>query len=358
MPEGQEALEGCMFAAHPRAATSSLVAIAVSTITLMAQGDTRADRVRTAAVATSIAASTIRAPSGQVGIVDQNHGRVMIFDVAFRDWNREAQWSWTPHGAGWVNLSDVKFRSYGGRNTVLVAASGGKVATVDLTTRRETWSAEPGGNPHAIELLPTGAVAVASSTGGRLTLYGKDQHQASDTEKFERAHAVLWDPDNRLLWALGGDQLCSYRIGGSANAPRFDAGKRCKQLPLDGPRQNGESLAEAVDAHDLSPVHGNPAEMWFSTRHAVYLYNIRQSSIRRVPGSISQPDIKSVGNQAGGWVVTSQVKHANPPPHGKTIPSWGSPNIWLYNPDGSYLGNRFVRGAAIYKARPVVWERR
>lgn len=180
--------------------------------------------------------------------------------------------------------------------------------------------------------MPTGAVAVASSTGGRLTLYGKDQHQASDTKKFERAHAVLWDPENRLLWALGGDQLCSYRIGGSASAPRFDAGKRCKQLPLDGPRKHGESLAEAVDAHDLSPVHGNPAELWFSTRHAVYVYNIRQSSIRRAPGSISQLDIKSVGNQAGGWVATSQAKHANPPPPGKTIPTWGSPNIWLYNP--------------------------
>ncbi|GAB3138881.1 hypothetical protein GCM10027290_07050 [Micromonospora sonneratiae] len=35
--------------------------------------------------------------------------------------------------------------------------------------------------------------------------------------------------------------------------------------------------------------------------------------------------------------------------------TWGNGNVWLYRLDGSYAGNRWVRGAAIYQARPVVW---
>jgi hypothetical protein len=62
--------------------------------------------------------------------------------------------------------------------------------------------------------------------------------------------------------------------------------------------------------------------------------------------------IKSIGNQPGGLVITTQVTKAN------SNGSWGDGNVWLYNQSGSHVGHRFVRGATIYKARPVVWSYR
>ncbi|HWO23025.1 MAG TPA: hypothetical protein VNO30_29995 [Kofleriaceae bacterium] len=51
-------------------------------------------------------------------------------------------------------------------------------------------------------------------------------------------------------------------------------------------------------------------------------------------------------------MITTQVKDKN------SDDTWGTGNIWLYRQDGSYVGNRYRARAAIYKARPVVWDRR
>jgi Family of unknown function (DUF6528) len=289
-----------------------------------------------AAVAAVTAPLAARAVSGHVGIVDQRHG-VMIFDLASPNWTGEAPWSWQPRGAQWRNLSDVKFRSYGGRNTVLVTASGGGAAIIDHATHRVTWSAQPGGNPHSIELLPTGAVVVASSTGNRLSLYGKGRTTDPTLVEFSDAHGVLWDAATHRLWVLG-RKLCSYQLAGSATSPEL-TGRTCMDAKIDG-------------GHDLSPVHGNAVELWFSTSKHVYVYNVNRGTRSPAAGRIDNRSIKSVGNQPGGLVITTQVKGEN------ADGTWGTGNVWLYNQNGSYVGNRFRPGAAIYKARPVIWDRR
>jgi hypothetical protein len=147
---------------------------------------------------------------------------------------------------------------------------------------------------------------------------------------------VLWDPTINRLWALGGTKLCSYRVGGSATSPTL-TGKACRTTASGG--------------HDLSPMYGHAA-LWLSTSGHVYSYNINRGTLLTASGSIDNRSIKSVGNQPGGLVITTKVTKAN------SDGTWGNGNIWLYNQNGSYVGNRFVRGAAIYKARPVVWSYR
>ncbi|HWO23026.1 MAG TPA: DUF6528 family protein [Kofleriaceae bacterium] len=234
-----------MFATHSKFWTTPLLVFAVLSITSQPAADADTGAILAAAPAPRAAAA-----SGPVAIVDQRHG-VMIFNLASQNWNRDKpSWSWSPRGDSWRNLSDVKFRSYGGRNTLLVTASSGRAATVDYATRRVTWTATPGGNPHSIELLPSGAVVVASSATGRLTVYGKG-HETSDSHvELPDAHAVLWDAKLNQLWALGGNQLCRYSVEGPEARPKLRRAG-CVSTPPGG--------------HDLSPVHGNPAEMWLST---------------------------------------------------------------------------------------------
>lgn len=286
---------------------------------------------------TVVAPAPAYAASGRVAVVDQRHG-VLIFDLANRSWNgRQPIWRFSPGRAGaWSNLSDVRFRSYGGRTTVLVTASGGMAATVDYATGRVTWSQNVGRNPHSMELLPTGAVAVASS-GGRITLYGKGSHTAHSVG-FADAHSVLWNAATHRLWALGGHWLCNYAVSGTATSPRL-TGRSCVRVPS--------------GAHDLSPVYGSSTQLWFSTRDHVYRYNINTAGRVQAPGYIDNPQIKSVGNQPGGLVITTQVTRRN-----ANDGTWGTGNVWLYNQNGGYVGNRYRAGAAIYKARPVVWESR
>ncbi|MFU8850409.1 DUF6528 family protein [Micromonospora sp. SL1-18] len=279
--------------------------------------------------------ASAQAATGRVAIVDQRSG-VKIFSLGSSSWKGSPLWSWSPaRTAAWSNLSDVKFRSYGGRNVVLVTASGGRAAIIDYSTRKTRWTASPGGNPHAIELLPNGAVVVASSSG-RLTAYGKGR-TSGRTYSFPSAHAVLWEPGTRRLWALGGTRLCSYKVGGTATSPTL-TNKSCRTTPSGG--------------HDLSPVYGTSAELWLSTTSHVYTYNINRGTLRRASGYIDNSQIKSVGNHAGGLVVTTKVTKKN------SDGTWGNGNVWLYKLNGSYVGNRYRPGAAIYKARPVVWSYR
>ncbi|RSM49765.1 hypothetical protein DMB66_44655 [Actinoplanes sp. ATCC 53533] len=275
------------------------------------------------------------AASGFVAIVDQRNG-ILVFNLASSRWSGRAKWTFKPTGPAWKNLSDVRFRKYGGRTTVLVTASGGMAATVDYKTHKVTWKQNVGGNPHAMELLPTGAVVVASSKTGRLTAYGKGRHTGRSVA-FPDAHAVVWNAASGRLWALGGTALCSYAVRGTATAPRL-AGKSCVRAPKGG--------------HDLAQVQGAPSKLWFSSKSHVYQYDINSRTGARAAGYIDNAKIKSVGNQPGGLVITTQVKGAN------ADGTWGNGNVWLYNQNGSYAGNRYRAGAAIYKARPVVWEAR
>ncbi|GAA1984789.1 hypothetical protein GCM10009838_53620 [Catenulispora subtropica] len=81
----------------------------------------------------------------------------------------------------------------------LVAASGGNVGIIDKAasgtqgTGSLLWSAVPGGNPHAIERIPTIGAIVTTSSGGCLHVpkagYGPGTAQASAGRPGEKSGA-------------------------------------------------------------------------------------------------------------------------------------------------------------------------
>ena len=107
----------------------------------------------------------------RIAVVDQNVNEVRVFDRNSKAWDDDAiAWSfkgvdhWLNHG--WADLSDARIRKSEGRGLIaLITASGGNIGIVDVKQEAEktnsdedlVWSAEPEGNPHAIERIPATA---------------------------------------------------------------------------------------------------------------------------------------------------------------------------------------------------------
>ncbi|MEV0533865.1 DUF6528 family protein [Kitasatospora sp. NPDC050463] len=184
---------------------------------------------------------------GWAVVVDQESRSVFVLQsaeelMAYRRPDRlPVVWSWSADRApdlapahSWSMPDEAKSRVRNGRRYLLTAASGGLVAAVDTATGRTYWAADTGGaNPHSLELLPDGNVAVAASEGGWVRLYAASQgprNTAHAAYPLPGAHGVHWDARTRQLWAVGTTR--SPRSGWTARRPRRcsppSAASRCR----------------------------------------------------------------------------------------------------------------------------------
>ena len=153
---------------------------------------------------------------------DQLQERVVIYDLDqyqtgdtlddLEYWSAK-----TTHAAG------VKYRT----NTVfgdVIIVAGTRSQIIKYPSKEEVWgTGNSGNNPHSIEILPSGNIVIASSTGGTVRLFrtaallegGKSKANTFKDYKLKGAHGVLWDPEYEVLWAVGDDQLVAYSISGS-----------------------------------------------------------------------------------------------------------------------------------------------
>lgn len=285
--------------------------------------------------------------SNLIGAVDQNHGRVLILrqDV---DWRRTNPicWQRTLGGGRWGHLTDVKFRRYGSQWDVLVSAGNGNVGIFAYPSGRRIWSAtvpnprQGTRNPHSIELLPNGGVAVADSTGvacggcgeGRLLYYPKGS-RSPKVYRQPSAHGVLYS-DGRL-WAVGGSTLYQYDIG------RGGLTRHGGNLNVGRGRVTG--------AHDLSPMTGSARHRMWIAGNAVYHYDKysgRPPTRWIVPASRSC--VKAFGTQRDGRIVEAWKNHC-------TGSNYLSDTVYLFRYDGTHPTALRLPGAGFYKARPVTW---
>lgn len=261
------------------------------------------------------------------------------------------RWQWSPgaDGAdvpGWGLPSDVKLRTsaaLGGGQWIVAADSRGLAVLAPYPAGRPIrWSCRVGGNPHAVELLPDGNVAVAASDGGWVRVYAASQGaDCADYAEFTLpgAHGVLWDPDRGLLWAVGDRKLVAFRVEGTSAQPEL-LQARTAELPTSW-------------GHDLAPVYGNLDRLWVTTNTGVYQYSKEADVwLTAYPGSeaVNGPFVKSVGNVSSGMVFTTAPREGN-------MYAWGTDTV---EAAGSAAEDRWAQGirwtipgTAIYKAR--VW---
>ena len=128
-------------------------------------------------------------------------------------WNPAEDPSLTPEMAKTFGSIDECKPVDGGR-TILVNASYGGVAAVDVDTCRARWYAclpNHGEGPHSLDLLPDGRIAVAHSTGvDALQLIDLNGHPFEpELQKvvvalpLRGAHGVVWDAVRKSLFAIG-----------------------------------------------------------------------------------------------------------------------------------------------------------
>ncbi|MBV2155646.1 DUF6528 family protein [Kitasatospora sp. SUK 42] len=289
-------------------------------------------------------------PGWQVVATDQASRRVLVLPTAEELMARQGPdrlpvaWSWSADRApdladlaperSWTNPDEAKSRTRHGRRYLLTTASGGLAAVVETTTGRTRWAADLGTavNPHSIELLPDGNVAVAASTGGWVRLYAASQGPRATAHAafpLPGAHGVHWDGRSGLLWALGDGTLTALRVGGTPAAPTLTA---VRSTPLPDP-----------GGHDLEPVLAEPGRFWVSTLNGLWRYD--PAADRFTPVHLADPaaerDVKSVGDEPGtGRLLTVTPDHTAPC-------DWCTSVIRLHRPEGV----RTLRGTHLYKAR-------
>jgi len=214
----------------------------------------------------------------------------------------------------------------GGRR-VLVSASSGGLALVERPSGQVLWYGYVG-NAHSIELLPDGKVAVAGSTnkeGNRIAIFDLDHSdkQLYSVELYS-GHGVIWDPERRLLWALGYKALNAYHL---------------ENWESDTPSLSQAATFELPDSggHDLYPVPGSP-DLIITTNEHVHLFDRDQKKFSFHPELYDKRRVKAVSvHPTTGRVAYVQAEGQN----------WWAAQIILMKPSEIVP----LPGEKIYKAR-------
>jgi WD40 repeat protein len=282
-------------------------------------------------------------------VTDQANKKIAVFDAENSDWNQGELWSWQPttengfsSDKGWIYPSDVKFRTntiYDGQ-VMLTCASGGFCGMVSYPSGKRIWSIALDGhnNPHAVELLPNGNIAVAASDGGWVRIYTASQGADSSVyaeADLHQAHGVLWDPEKELLWAVGNSYLTAFQITGTPEEPVIEELKEYRStLPLKG-------------GHDLMVVYGNSDRLWVTSNGGVFQYEkSSQKWFFDFEGSelIQAKSVKSVGNQPNNAYVIRTIPN-------NTFQVWNTNTVELIS--NEKIEKRTHDTGAYYKAR--IW---
>lgn len=297
-------------------------------------------------------------PQPPLLVCDQKRRKVLLLDSAKSVWDPDAdpdcvQWSFTPEGnpdfsdlnpqSSWTYVSEAKARTVNGRVFVLVAASYGFAGVVDQADGSRYWGGMVAGvpstadfNPHSIELLGNGNVAVAASAGNQVRLYAASQSPSCDvyaSAELEDAHGLHWDAPRGLLWAVGKRQLVAYSVGAAASpalTPR---------VSVDLPRPSGGGSGPY--GHDLFAVQGSSDLLWVTTAADVFRFSLAGRTFVRYAGggsSANLTNVKSISNNGNDVVFTS--------PDGTMNPSWWTRHVRRGTGEGWRLD-----GGGIYKAR-------
>lgn len=158
---------------------------------------------------------------------DQYNQDVLVYDLdqLSPGDNLDSAVIWSHH-VGISHIAGLKYRKntvFGDVILVAAGATNGKAQMISYPEGKVLWSTNAAGNnPHCIEILPSGNIVVASSTGSTLRLFKTAALLTGDTKTaatytdtaLNGAHGVLYDPEYKVLWGLGGYILSGFEISG------------------------------------------------------------------------------------------------------------------------------------------------
>lgn len=252
-----------------------------------------------------------------VALTNQGKSKLEVYDISDGKLD-ESSLVWSSK-MPYYNIAGAKFRHSETYGDVALAVCGDNYGCmVSYPEGKVLWSTEAtASNPHSIELMPNGVIAIASSSGGEVRFFTTDEKTSlapSAKVALKDAHGVLWDDEKQVLWAIGRNMLVAYRV-------TFDGGNVSVT--------EEESLRATIPSdwsHDLAPVYGNKDELLITTGSHVYRFNKTAKTFSTIP-NLDGTYIKGVGSFDDGSIVYIY-------PDGE-FRSWTSQSAYILRADNS-----------------------
>lgn len=270
-----------------------------------------------------------------MAIADQETTSVRVYDL---DAGTDSE-VWSFH-APWPNkFQDIRLRMLDGREVLAAACDTTMGCIVDIETKELVWyTVQGGGNPHSIEILPCGIVALGSTNGRSLKFFdlkGEKPSNALACYEPHDFHGLLYDPNLDRLWAWGDTELHLLKVERTEGGISYTV-------------EEVYTIEERW-GHDMQPVIGSGGKkIWLTNhRHVLQFDTETRTFSTEYPGAeqIICPDTKAVGNYPDGTVVTMV-------PDAGFLP-WTSYTVRVFTPgeDGYTRKDLAIPGRASYKVR-------
>lgn len=282
----------------------------------------------------------------EAAVLDQLNRQVAVLSLAPDAEKADVIYCWRPtealgfHAAErYFYPSDARLRvdPRTGKQVFLTCASHGFCAMISYQDGTCLWqeTLEKRLNPHAIELLPNGSIAVACSTGGVLRVYSPRGASGYTECCFPDAHGLLWDEKRKVLWAVGQERLAAFRVEDAGEAVHL---REAPELAATIPSANG---------HDIWPDMGDKDAFWIVAAET-YRYSVRERRFSQdFAGRALLPHgmIKSLFNQPGEitWACTT--------PNGR-YEIWNTDEIKVLFEGRRQMTTVKLDHMAIYRVRP------
>lgn len=230
-----------------------------------------------------------------IALTNQGDSQLEVYDISDSTLDKSALvWAYK---LPYENIAGAKLRYSKTYGDVALAVCGSSYGCmVSYPEGKLLWSTNSAAkNPHSIELMPNGVIAIASSDGDEVRFFTPSGEEPVAAKSLEDAHGVLWDEKNQVLWAVGGNVLTAYNVvlNADGSVSVTEDANRSITIP-------------AHSAHDLAPVYGNTDELWITCGSNVFRFNktSRKFYTNYVGNrTINVTSVKGIGNFDDGSVV-------------------------------------------------------
>lgn len=276
-----------------------------------------------------------------VGFTNTNKGYIEVYDITNGKIDESSLiWSFKMEGA-----SGVKLRHSDIHGNVMLATGGNNYGCmVSYPQGKVLWSTNStANNPHSIELLPNGIIAIASSDGNEIRFFNSNEQSseiAAAIVPLKDAHGVLWDERREVLWAVGWDILTAYTVTLNSDGS-IDVRENT----------NLRTVIPSTGAHDLAPVYGTENELWISTWDCVYRFKtdtMTFSTDYKGHEATNVPNVKGIGNFDDGTILYIYPDGA--------YRSWTSKSIYFLKENAENVDKFTSDSKHFYKIR--IWDTR
>ena len=292
-----------------------------------------------------------------IGLCDQLNNKAVVIDLGTEDptSNEAIIWEWTPDpivngftGVGFNHQIDelkLRYSEALGRYVIFVTSSSGFMGIAEYPSGQRIWEEIAAGyGPHSIEYLPNGIVACALSGNGnndksevRIYAVNKDGSPSYKyiSDVLVGAHAVHWDREFGVLWAMGSYEIIAYEISGTPENPVVT-------------RIEGFGANIGAGGHDFSADPNELGMFWFSTLSVNIFNKYENKVITNYTGKsiITTNAVKCICELPDGRILRTAATNVFKSHNTDTLA------VFQKNDSGGYDKTEYVfKDRAFYKAR-------